>query len=148
MSLNRTTDLSKLTDDDKALIYQLAQREMSHREIAQVVGCDHSTVSRWLAKLTPTIDLAKKRAQHRALEVLEAGLDGAIKAARDGSPEHALEVADRLDVLARRERDSGARGGIQVLVLNAGQQTLEPPTIDLSPATFASIPADPKALSD
>ena len=136
--VNRNPDLSKLTDDDKALIYQLAKQDRTQTEIAQIVGCDKATVSRWLAKLNPTIEVAKQRAQHRALEVLDAALDGAVKAAKDGQPEHALEVADRLSVLEKRQSDSnGGKGGVQVVVLMPGQQGHQPPVIDLSPVAFA-----------
>jgi transcriptional regulator with XRE-family HTH domain len=137
---NRNADLSKLSDDEKALIYQLAKQDKTQTEIAHIIGCDKATVSRWLAKLNPTLEVAKQRAQHRALEVLDAALDGAVKAARDGQPEHALEVSDRLGTLEKRERDSsGARGGVQVVVLMPGQVQYQPPVIDVT-NTLSPVP--------
>ena len=140
----RTADFTRLSDDDKALIFVLSKQGHTQTAIAQLVGCHHTSVSRWLAKLEPTTEIAKARAHNRALEVTDAALEGAIKAARNGQPEHALEVADRLDTLPKRQLERNSVG-VQVFVGMPNQGQLKPPAIEvtaLSPPAFAQPSSD------
>ena len=49
---------STLRTEQVATLIQLHKLNKTQTEIAQAIGCDQGTVSRWLAKLTDTSDLA------------------------------------------------------------------------------------------
>ena len=108
---------------------------LSQREIARRLDRDHSAISKLFDDLATTVPLAKLKAQHRALEVTEAAFDGAVKAARSkGRTDAALELLDRLEVLAKRQPDAGGQTGVQVVVNMPGQTLIKASDIHLSPA--------------
>ena len=106
-------DRTRLTDDDKVLILQLASAGKTQVEIAQVVGCDQTTVSRCLTKFSPTTKLAESRAHNLSLKMIES-LNRASKAAEKkglSAPQTAiLEVAG----LGGKKEDPGPRVIVQI----------------------------------
>lgn len=141
---NRIADFSKLSYSDVALILKLRDDGHAQTAIADKVGCSQSTVSRCLQEFTSTIQLAKLKTHNRALELTEAALDGSVKAAKDGKPEAALEVLDRLDVAPKR-RDEHHSTQVMVVVQT---QSVIPGIQTLSPTTFASNALQQGAGSD
>lgn len=133
MPENRIRDLSHLSDDDEILVWRLSQAGKTQVQIAQVIGCNQSSVSRALQKLDDTRDLAKLRTHNAALLLAASAVDGAQRAARDGKPEAALELLDRLDVVARKQNDAGRAGMVQVIIGMPGSASGPAPSIDLSP---------------
>lgn len=87
---------ARLDDADKGMIVFLAGKGKTQTEIAQVVGCDQSVVSRWLQKIEPTVDLAKKRAHNLALPAVESlrrSMRSAEKTGKSGPQEALLKMA-------------------------------------------------------
>jgi transposase len=136
-----TTDQSQLSDADKALVLTLAQRDLPQVEIAKIVGCHHSSVSRWLSRFESTVVIAQKRARHRALEVTDAAFDGAVKAAKDGKPEHAMELADRVGAVLKRQVES-ASSQVQIVIGMPGQPAGPAPIF----SSVSLSPEEPKGL--
>jgi predicted transcriptional regulator len=134
----RIGDLSQLTDADRALILTLAQRETSQTEIARIVGCHQTSVSRWLSQFESTVTVARKRALNRALEVVDAAFDGAVKAAKDGKPEHAMELADRVGAVLKRQAEASS-SQVQIVIGMPGQPAGPAPVFSsvVSPLPFA-----------
>jgi transcriptional regulator with XRE-family HTH domain len=134
------SDSSQLTDDDKALVLTLAQRDLSQAEIAHIVGCHQTSVGRWLSKFDSTVTVARKRGLNRALEVVEAAFDGAVKAAKDGKPEHAMELADRVGAVLKRQAEASS-SQVQIVIGMPGQPAGPAPIFTelVSPSTFAPV---------
>lgn len=144
----RIRDMSRLTDDDEVLIWRLHQAGKTQVQIAQIVECDQSTVSRALRKLDDTRDLAKTRLHNEALSLVSSAVDGAKRAAKDGKPEAALELLDREEVATRRQSDSGRSVGVSIYLGQPGQAAGPAPVIDLSPlALSAPVPSSPLSLN-
>jgi transposase len=132
------TDQSQLSDDDKALVLTLAQRDLSQAAIADIVGCHQTSVGRWLSRFESTVPLARKRALSRALEAVDASFDGAVKAAKDGKPEAAMELADRVGALHKRQVESSS-SQVQIVIGMPGQPAGPAPVFAavVSPLPFA-----------
>ena len=68
---------STLRTEQVATLLQLHKLNKTQAEIAQTIGCDQGTVSRWLNKLTDTTDLAgtylRGKALHMAKNVVANG---------------------------------------------------------------------------
>jgi hypothetical protein len=125
-------DQSHLSRDEMILALQMFEAGKQQQVIAQVIGCSNSTISDLLNKFSDTRPLAKRRANHRALEVMDAALTGAVTAAKKGRPEAALEVVDRLEVLAKRQNDTGT--GITIVFGTASVPGLPEHVIDIGKA--------------
>lgn len=96
LPLERIDDYSKLDDADKALIYQLHRVEKTQTEIALIVGCSQSAVSRWLKRLNPTDEVAKSYAHNLALKAvlkLETAMDAASDQGKSGPMDSILKIA-------------------------------------------------------
>ncbi len=133
LSSERIRDYGRLSRAEVASLLSLSDAGKSQVEIAQILGCDQSNISRWLSKLRPTTDLAKHRLQNAALELTERLIESA-------DAEQSLEVLDRLDVLSKK-RDNGAQSGVQVFIGMPSQPIgPDPLTIDLSPAVTRELP--------
>jgi predicted transcriptional regulator len=124
------TDQSQLSDDDKALVLTLAQRDLSQAEIAHIVGCHQTSVGRWLSRFESTVTVARKRGLNRALEVVDAAFDGAVKAAKDGKPEHAMELADRVGAVLKRQAEASS-SQVQIVIGMPGQPIGPDPVVNI-----------------
>jgi hypothetical protein len=81
-------------------IVEMAQTGATQEQIAAMVKCDQSTVSRTVAKYQDTRPLARKRLESEALNMVE-------RLVTDAKPETILKVLAKLDVV----RDDGDVGG-------------------------------------
>jgi cobalamin biosynthesis protein CbiD len=97
-------------------------------------------VGRWLSKFDSTVTVARKRGLNRALEVVEAAFDGAVKAAKDGKPEHAMELADRVGAVLKRQAEASS-SQVQIVIGMPGQPAGPAPIFTelVSPSTFAPV---------
>ena len=68
---------SVLGSEQVATLLQLHKLKKTQTEIAQAIGCDQGTVSRWLSKLTDTTEIAstylRGQALHMAKNVVKRG---------------------------------------------------------------------------
>ena len=130
-------DYSRLSRAEEALILKLHHDGQTQTTIAKQLGCAQSTVSRVLTDFSDTRELAKLRTHNRALDIAEAAVNGAIKAASEGKPEAALEIMDRQDVLARKQLDTGRGGNVNIVIGMPEQPAGPKPVFDVSPSPFA-----------
>lgn len=130
-------DYSRLTYTEIALALKLREEGFTQVAIAERLQCSQPSLSELFSKFSDTRAIAKLRANNRALKLVDAALDGAERAAKDGKPEAALEVLDRVDVLAKRQVDSSRGSAVQVVVNMPGQHAITADMIDVSPAPFA-----------
>jgi hypothetical protein len=115
----------KLRPIDEATILELAAAGRSQVEIAGIVGCHQSTVSRTLADWADSRGLARKYAEAKSLEMMK-------RFVADASPAEILKMQQKLDVVRDERQDGG--GLARVLVVNQpGHLIIEPPTRTLSP---------------
>lgn len=105
---NAKPDYSRLTRAEIGSILSLARAGKTQTEIAQALGCNVSTVSRWLEKLDDTTELAKQRLRNSAEALSE-------RVIRDADVDQSLEVLDRLDVLPKKQSE-GNRTGVQIVI--------------------------------
>jgi hypothetical protein len=115
----------KLRPIDEATILELAAAGKSQIEIAAVVGCHQSTVSRTLAEWADTRGLARKYAEAKSLEMMK-------RFVAEASPPEILKMQAKLDVVREDKQ-----GGDTHVVLTIGQPgrlppELEPPVIEIS----------------
>jgi hypothetical protein len=112
-------------------------------QIAEVIGVDASTVCRALAKFSDTRASARRRLIASADDAASHVLKAMKEAADRGDATAALEVLDRLDVLASKKHTGGGSGP-QVVVVgappNAAINTNALPVFDahVLPATTAT----------
>ena len=128
----RIPDRARLTRDEVALLLQLHKAGKTQVEIAQVLGIDQSNVSRWLSKLIDTSELAKHTLKNGANTLAER-----VIAKADVT--EAVDVLERIGVIAPKQESSGSHGSVQVLILQAGQTQLSPPVIDVDD-TLSPVP--------
>lgn len=113
----------RLTQREVALLLQLSELGKSQTEIAQVIGCNISTVSRTLDQWQDNRQVAR-----RFLEANSPKLAKTIVKSKDAAT--ALRTLQKLDVV----RDDQASGGSQVVVMiGTSDQPLSPPVLTLSP---------------
>ncbi len=129
----RNTDRSHLTHADIALALQLRQADKTQSQIAEIIGCHRSAISRLFIELTDTSVEAAQIARSRAVDVTKATIDGAIRSAKAGKCETGLELLDRLDIAPKKDRGSVGTT-VQILVGNTGQVAQRPPVLELEPA--------------
>jgi hypothetical protein len=99
---------------------------MSQPELAKVIGCNQSTVSRMLSLFRDSRQEARAHLDGQSLKMAESVVD-------KGSPDLHRQVLTQLDVLP----DKGSHGGGNFMLV-VGQPgrvppELEPPTIDVTP---------------
>lgn len=111
-----------MNEDQIALMLHLQNAGKTHKEIADVVGVSESSISRAMAKFTDTRKLAKAKLIAAAGDMAEQTITAARKAAERGDAGPALEVLDRLDVLASK-RQSAQNVGPKVMVVVGGVPT-------------------------
>ena len=102
---------------DEAAILDLAATGKSQTEIAGLVGCHQSTVSRTLADWADSRGLARKYAEAKSLEMMK-------RFVADASPAEILKMQAKLDVV-REDRAIGGEPSF-VVVFNP-----EPPSFDV-----------------
>ena len=99
-------DYSRLSHADIATALRLSADGRSQRDIAQVIGCHHSSIARLQAEFGDTTFLAKSATRHEALRLAKATVEGAILSANLGRVTAGLELLDRLDVVnAKRDHE-------------------------------------------
>ena len=69
--LNHRKPTKRLTAEEIGLMLKLRQDGLSQPQIAQRLDCDQAAVSRWLAKLTDTSEVAKSYLRGSALRMAE-----------------------------------------------------------------------------
>jgi IS30 family transposase len=112
-----TPKYRRLTPEQRALIRDLRKADKSQTEIAQIVGCDQSTVSKWLAELTDSTADASEYLRGQALPMAE-------KIVKRGRPSDLIKALQGVGVL-QEERSAG-------LVVQLGIKDSDV-TISLSP---------------
>lgn len=123
-ALERIPDHTRLSRGDQALILKLREDGRTQVEIAQLVGCHQSSVSRLLQDFSDTRLLARETLRRDAHRFAERVVESA-------DVDQSLEVLDRLEVLPKRQSDS--KGGVSVLIgINASP--IGPDPIALSPS--------------
>ena len=95
----------RLTAGDRALIFQLHAKEVQQADIARIVGCHASTVSRAL-KLVDTRQGAQMMLQSKAADMAQHVID-------KGDPDTHRKVLTQMDVLPKE----GHGGGMQCNVI-------------------------------
>jgi hypothetical protein len=106
---------------EEATILELSAAGKTQAEIAGIIGCNQSTVSRTLAEWTDTRGFARKYAEAKSLDMMK-------RFVKDASPAEILKMQQKLDVI----RDDRQEGGNQLIVmLGTAEHPLSPPDIEL-----------------
>ena len=114
---------ARLTPSDKVMILRLAMKGNTQEQIAAVVHCDQSTVSRVLR------DTVDSRPEARIL--LEAGAAKLAQTVVDtDDPSVALKALGKLDVV-RDDRENAGGNNILIAIGQPGAP-LEPPVITIA----------------
>lgn len=100
----------RLTQTEIGLALAAVAEGQSQRQVAERLGVTQAAISLIVQKFTPSEHLAKLWVRSSALKVAKSGILAAHKAARHGDAEPALELLDRLDVLAQRRAPSNSDG--------------------------------------
>ena len=117
---------SRVSREKESAILKLSALGKTQTEIAQAVGVSQPTVSRTLSEFADTRAYASAILNNNAARLAE-------RVIKHANVEESLDVLERIDVIRAKERDNGAHGGVQVVVLMPGQAQHTPPVIDLSP---------------
>ena len=121
----RTPDYTRLTPTDVALILRLSNEGRQQIEIAQVIGCHHSTVSRCLAEFSCTRVMAQARLANAADRF-------ATRVIEYASVDQSLEMLDRLDVANRKRDETRGDTKVQILVGMPGSPLSLPQVVTVS----------------
>jgi DNA-binding MarR family transcriptional regulator len=121
-----------LTHSEIALAVKLRHDGLTQEQIGQRLNRDQTTISALLQQFEDTRLLATAKARNRAVDVLDAALEGSIRAAKKGRPEHALEVVDRLEVLTKRQTESGRGNQVTIVIGMPGAPAGPDPMITVS----------------
>jgi Homeodomain-like domain-containing protein len=111
----------KLRPIDEATILEMAAAGKSQTEIAQIVGCNQSTVSRTLAEWADSRGLARKYAEAESLEMMQ-------RFVKEASPADILKMQSKLDVV-REDKEAAKNTGI-VINIGAPGNPIRLPDID------------------
>lgn len=120
----------RASDIRAAKVLNLSKQGLTQTQIAQQLAISQATVSRILDRFVDTRDLAKLKLHNSAASLAE-------RVVREADVEQSLEVLDRIDVVQKRSSGGSGYQGVQVIVMQPGQTSLQPPVIDLSPTPFA-----------
>ncbi|HMJ58285.1 MAG TPA: helix-turn-helix domain-containing protein [Gemmatimonadales bacterium] len=107
--------MARLTDEQKVAILQLDKLGKEQLEIAQLVGCHQSSVSRWLSQFVDTSHAARAYALGNALPTMESVL-------RYGKAADKVNVLKGIGVLTEQQNTGltiqiGGTGDLKVAVL-------------------------------
>jgi DNA-binding Lrp family transcriptional regulator len=97
-------------------ILDLRRLNKTQAEIAETIGCDQTTVSRWLRHLEDSRDSATAYLRAKALKM-------AVNVVRKGKPRDHVVALQGLNVL---DRDQG-KGGVTVIVGGRANVLIAPP---------------------
>jgi len=113
----------KLRPIDEAAILELAAARKSQTEIAQIVGCNQSTVSRTLAEWADSRGLARKYAEAKSLDMMK-------RFVKEAPPADILKLQAKLDVV-REDKEAARDTGI-VINIGAPGHPIRLPDLDVS----------------
>jgi transcriptional regulator with XRE-family HTH domain len=116
---NKQPKYTRLTRTEEAQIVRLAHDGLTQMQIAAALGRAQSTVSEVLSEYTPTVDLAKLRAEAASLQVVTDVIDATPAALRQGNTKPAEIVLGIAGLL--KKADEGAKTAVQVVVGMPGQ---------------------------
>jgi hypothetical protein len=119
-----------LTAKQIALVCQLSDAGKTGCEIAAILGCDDSTVSRTLQEFGDTREIARRKLEAGAMRLVQTVVE-----TQDAGV--ALKALGKLDVV--REDQAGAGNTVMIAIGQPGQQ-LAPPVITLSPVSRNELP--------
>lgn len=128
-------------------VLELHDQKLTQVAIAQRVGLSQPQVSRIIREYDDTGFLAAKLANNRRLRNARAAFDGAEKAALNGKPEWAIQIAQAQGVIPIPARDDGPK--IQIAMVNMpGQQKYKAEDIPVNVIANYQTPAlEPSADS-
>jgi len=106
-----------MTDEQVEVMLQMERDGKTQKEIAAVMSCDQSAISRALAKFPDTRATARRRLIAAATQMSDHVIKAAKEAAENGDGSVALEVLDRLDVLPNKKHQAAASGAPQIMVV-------------------------------
>jgi len=109
---------------DEATLLELAAAGKSQTEIASIVGCHQSTVSRTLAEWADSRGMARRYAEAKSLHMMK-------RFVAEASPAEILKMQQKLDVVRDDRLEHG--GNQVVIVLGTQAQPLQPPVFDVLP---------------
>jgi len=115
------------TDEQVIILEAYFSKNIAVNAIAEALGRNHSVVSRFIKKYTSTAPIAKKVLENSAERL-------ARRVVSNANVQESMEVLDRLDVLPRKNRDSGTSGPKFNVFIGAGTT---PPLIESAPAGSA-----------
>lgn len=101
---SHTAKQKRLTDTDKAFALRYAKDGLTQVQIAQRLGCDQATISRWLSACDDTTTEAGAYFRGRALPMAE-------KIVKNGRPSDLIKALQGVGVL---QEDRGAGLVIQI----------------------------------
>lgn len=131
-SVERKPDYSRLTRAELASLFALHRAGKNQVEIAHTLGCNVSTVSRWLSDLTDTTDLAKQTARNAAQKLVE-------RVIKHANVEESLEVLDRIEVLPKRQSE-GKGAAVNIVIGMPGSPAgPDPLVVSLSPVNSQQL---------
>jgi hypothetical protein len=131
----RKPDYTRLSRAEVASVVALHRAGKTQTEIALTLGCNTSTVSRWLNQLGDTTELAKQKLRAGSAELVDRVLKRA-------DIDQSLEVLDRLDVAPKRERNASNGNQVNIVIGMPGAPAGPDPMITVSPVTFAPACAE------
>ena len=106
----------RLTSDKIQTILRLHEAGQNQSQIAAIVKVDHTTVGDALHQWLDVRELAKRIPQQRAIDLMDAAVDGAILAAReDHLPEAAIGLLKTIAVLPK-DQVADQRSLVQIVV--------------------------------
>ncbi len=119
----------RLSKHQEQLILRLSDGSRSQRDVAEIVGCSQPTVHEVLERWSDTRQLAAKR--------LNAGADTlAARVVHKARPDVAVDVLERLGVVAPRKSDS--RPNITVVFGDVSMTPVMPQLADTTEPSYVS----------
>ena len=127
LTIEQTEEMVKLYNEGKTQL-----------EIASLMGVNQASISRALAKFPDTRNIAKARMKGAADLMAQQIIKAAKKAAEEGDAGAALEVLDRLDVLAAKTKHTGSHTGETKVMVIVGTVPGTPLNVSALPELFTS----------
>lgn len=96
-----------------------------------MLGCHQSTVSKWLSALADPVEDARHILRNSSPKLAE-------RVVKDANVAESLDVLERLEVIAPKKGDNGARTGVQIVIGMPGAPAGPAPILDLQPVNGIS----------